>query len=57
MSATVVNENWNNVGSPLHRGVAVITTAQLQSTNPELRFSAGSNSACSVSEICNGDDP
>ena len=38
------------------RGVVVITTAQLHSTNPELRFFAGSNPACGVSEIRNRDD-
>ena len=38
------------------RGVVVITTAQLHSTNPELRFFAGSNPACSVSQIRNRDD-
>ena len=32
-------------------GVAFVTTAQLHSTNPELRFSAGSNPALAVSEI------
>ena len=32
----------------------VITTAQLQSTKPELRFYAGSNSARGVSEIRGG---
>ena len=31
--------------------VAVITTAQLHSTKPELRLSAGSNPAGGVSEI------
>ena len=33
-----------------------ITTTQLHSTKPELRFSAASNPARSVSEICNGED-
>ena len=37
-------------------GVVVITTAQLHSTKPELRFCAGSNPARGVSEICNGED-
>ena len=37
-------------------GVVVITTAQLHSTKPELRFCTGSNSARGVSEICNGED-
>ena len=35
-----------------HRGVVVITTAQLHSTKPEFRFCTGSNPARSVSEIC-----
>ena len=39
------------------RGVVGITTAQLHSTKPELRFCAGSNPACDVSEIRDGEDP
>ena len=39
-----------------HRGVVVITTAQLHSTKPELRFCAGSNPARGVSEIGDGED-
>ena len=35
--------------------VVVITTAQLHSTKPELRFCAGSNPACGVSEIRDGE--
>ena len=38
------------------RGVVVITTAQLHSTKPELRFCAGSNPARGVLEICDGED-
>ena len=38
------------------RGVVVITTAQLQSSKPELRFCAGSNPARGMSEICDGED-
>ena len=38
------------------RGAVVITTAQLHSTKPELRFCAGSNPACGVSEIRDGED-
>ena len=38
------------------RGVVVITTAQLHSTKPELRFCAGSNPARGVSEIHDGED-
>ena len=35
-----------------HRGLVVITAAQLHLTKPELRFCAGSNPARGVSEIC-----
>ena len=38
------------------RGVVVITTAQLHSTKPELRFCAGSNLPRGVSEIRDGED-
>ena len=38
------------------RGVVVLTTAQLHSTKPELRFCAGSNPARGVSEIRDGED-
>ena len=38
------------------RGVVVITTAQLHSTKPGLKFCAGSNPACGVSEIRDGED-
>ena len=38
------------------RGVAVITTAQLYSTKPELRLCAGSNPDRDASEICDGED-
>ena len=34
----------------------VIATAQLHSTKPELRFCAGSNPACGMLEIQNGED-
>ena len=39
-----------------HRGVVVITAAQLHSTKPELRLSVGSNTARGLSEICDGED-
>ena len=39
-----------------HHGVVVITTAQLHSTKPELRFYTGSNSACGMSKIHDGED-
>ena len=38
------------------RGVVVVTIAQPQSTEPELRFYAGSNPARGVSEIRDGED-
>ena len=38
------------------RGIVVITTAQLYSTKPELRFCTGSNPARGVSEIRDGED-
>ena len=44
------------MGDLWHCGVVVITTAQLHSTKPELRFYAGSYPACSMSEIRNGED-
>ena len=37
-------------------GVVVITTAQLHSTKPELKFCAGSNPARGVSEIRDVED-
>ena len=51
--------NWFiQIGSykQLVHGIAVITTAQLHSTKPELRFCAGSNPARGVSEIRDGED-
>ena len=36
--------------------IAVIATAQLHSTKPELRLCTSSNPARGVSEICNGED-
>ena len=38
------------------RGVLVITTVQLHSTKPELRFYAGSHPARVMSEIRDGED-
>ena len=38
------------------RGVVVVTSAQLHSAKPELRFCAGSNPARGVSEIYDGED-
>ena len=37
-------------------GVVFITTAQLHSLKPELRFCVGSNPAREVSRICDGED-
>ena len=37
-------------------GVVVITTAQLHSTKPELRFYAGLNPACGMPEIRDDED-
>ena len=37
-------------------GVVVITTAQLHSSKLELSFCAGSNPACGMSEIRDGED-
>ena len=36
--------------------VVVVTTAQLHSTKPELRFCTGWHPACGVSKICDGED-
>ena len=36
--------------------VVVITTVQLHSAKPQLRFYASSNSARGVSKICEGED-
>ena len=38
------------------RGVVVVTTAQLHSTKPKLRFYAGSKPAQGVSDIRDGED-
>ena len=34
----------------------VVITTQLHSTKPKLQFYAGSNLACSMSEICNDEN-
>ena len=39
-----------------HRGVVVITTAQLHSTKSELRLCAGSNPARDALGICNDEN-
>ena len=38
------------------RGVVVVTTAQLHSTKPELKFCGGSNPAHGMGEICDSED-
>ena len=45
-----------NVAAPFRSVIVVITTAQLHSTKPELRFCVSSNPADSVSEIRDGED-
>ena len=51
------NEFWGTVVYWLWcHGVIVTTTAQLHSTNPELRFCAGSNSGRGMSEIRDGEN-
>ena len=40
----------------LRRSVMVIITAQFHSSKPELRFCAGSNPACGVLEIRDGEN-
>ena len=40
----------------MHRGVVVINTAQLHSAKPELRLCTGSNPACGMLEIRDGED-
>ena len=39
-----------------HHGVVVITTAQPRSTKSELGFCTGSNPACGVSEVHDGEN-
>ena len=49
--------NMQSVSSLLwRRGVAVIITVPLHSTKTQLRLGAGSNTACDVSEIGEGED-
>ena len=45
-----------NVAAPFRSVIVVITTAQLHSTKPELRFCIGSNPAHSMPEIRDGED-
>ena len=40
----------------MHCGVVVINTAQLHSAKPELRLCTGSNPACGMLEIRDGED-
>ena len=48
-------ETYNH-GYKWHRGIVVITTAQLHSNKPELKFCAGSKPARGVPEIRDGED-
>ena len=41
----------HNLRNQWRSGVVIITAAQLHSTKPELRFCAGSNPACGMSEM------
>ena len=47
---------FSRFSSQWRRGVVVMTTTQLHSTKPELRFCADSNPARGVSEIRDGED-
>ena len=50
-------ESINGKTKTIHRrGVVFITTAQFHSTKPELKLCAGSNPACGMSEIRDGED-
>ena len=46
----------DNIQEMWRRGVVVMNTAQLHLTKPQLRFCAGSNPACGLSEIGDGED-
>ena len=52
----ITNFLHNFSNTPWLCGVVVITTAQLHSSKPELRFCAGSNFVGGVSEIRDGED-
>ena len=56
MSRTRFRVNPHSIVAPWRHGVVVVTTAQLHSTKPGLRFCAGSNPARGVSEIRDGED-
>ena len=47
---------YSGVVDMWHRYVVVITTSQFHSTKPGLRFCAGSNHSCGVSEIRDGEN-
>lgn len=40
----------------MRHGVVIVTTTQLNSTKPEVRFRAGLNPACGVTDIRDGED-
>ena len=58
------NRYCNNIGGGIEKkggilfkiGVMVITTAQLHSSKPKLRFCAGSNPDRNMSKICDDED-
>ena len=56
MCTTMYSAMYSTTSTLLCCGVAVITTAQIHSTKPELWFCAGSNLARDVSEIRDGED-
>ena len=47
---------WVLTTETINTRETIIATAQLHSTEPELRFCAGSNPTRGVSEICDGED-
>ena len=49
-------KNATHVDAVVYCSWKLITTAQLHSTKPGLRFCAGSNPACRVLEIQDGED-
>ena len=40
----------------IRRGIVIVTTSQLNSTKPELKFCTGSNSDCGLWEIQDGEN-
>ena len=67
LSWRLIKEDWDNKNYKTHYRLAWFyflmklfnencSTAQLHSTKAELRFWAGLNAVCGMSEICNGED-